>query len=309
MHVVGGSARHLLGPHVWQAGSFKDDSFARLDLTHYSRLSRTQLDQIEDHANEIVSQNRNIEITVLPRMEADSSHGFSIYQGGPPKHDNIRLVSIDGHDLQACGGTHVAKTSEIGEIRIVRSSQVQDGVERLVVMAGEAAREHARQQSELLSESAQILGVQPNDLPQAVERFFKEWKDQRKTIEQLRADIARIRAGGDTSATVKNGIRYVIMEMDGEVKELMATLGELTRDPSKPTVAVIASKQGGGKLVVAITEDSVASEMHDASEIIRVISPAISGSGGGRPTMAQAGGTNPGGIDNALNLARRELGI
>ena len=309
VHVVGGSARHLLGPHVWQAGSFKDDSFARLDLTHYSRLSRTQLDQIEDHANEIVSQNRNIEITVLPRMEADSSHGFSIYQGGPPKHDNIRLVSIDGHDLQACGGTHVAKTSEIGEIRIVRSSQVQDGVERLVVMAGEAAREHARQQSELLSESAQILGVQPNDLPQAVERFFKEWKDQRKTIEQLRADIARIRAGGDTSATVKNGIRYVIMEMDGEVKELMATLGELTRDPSKPTVAVIASKQGGGKLVVAITEDSVASEMHDASEIIRVISPAISGSGGGRPTMAQAGGTNPGGIDNALNLARRELGI
>ena len=203
----------------------------------------------------------------------------------------------------------MAKTSEIGEIRIVRSSQVQDGVERLVVMAGEAAREHARQQSELLSESAQILGVQPNDLPQAVERFFKEWKDQRKTIEQLRADIARIRAGGDTSATVKNGIRYVIMEMDGEVKELMATLGELTRDPSKPTVAVIASKQGGGKLVVAITEDSVASEMHDASEIIRVISPAISGSGGGRPTMAQAGGTNPGGIDNALNLARRELGI
>tara|TARA_B100001109_G_C18796441_1_gene442696 strand:- start:396 stop:1064 length:669 start_codon:yes stop_codon:yes gene_type:complete len=221
----------------------------------------------------------------------------------------IRLVNIEGHDLQACGGTHVSKTSEIGEIRIVRSSQVQDGVERLVVMAGEAAREHARVQSELLSQSADILGVQPQDLPQAVDRFFNEWKDQRKTIEQLRGEIARIRAGGESSATTKDGIRYVIMEMDGEVKELMGTLGELTRDPNNPTVAVIASKEGGGKLVVAITEDSIASEKHDASKIIQAISPAISGSGGGRPTMAQAGGTDPSGIDNALKMARSELGI
>ena len=309
VHVVGGSARQILGSHVWQAGSFKNESLARLDLTHYGRLSRTQLDLIEDHANEIVSQNRNIEISVIPRAEADSSHGFSIYQGGPPKHDMIRLVNIEGHDLQACGGTHVRKTSEIGEIRIVRSSQVQDGVERLVVMAGEAAREHARVQSELLSQSADILGVQPHDLPQAVDRFFNEWKDQRKTIEQLRGEIARIRAGGESSATTKDGIRYVIMEMDGEVKELMGTLGELTRDPNNPTVAVIASKDGGGKLVVAITEDSIASERHDASKIIRAISPAISGSGGGRPTMAQAGGTDPSGIDNALKMARSELGI
>lgn len=309
VHVVGGSARQILGSHVWQAGSFKNESLARLDLTHYGRLSRTQLDLIEDHANEIVSQNRNIEISVIPRAEADSSHGFSIYQGGPPKHDMIRLVNIEGHDLQACGGTHVRKTSEIGEIRIVRSSQVQDGVERLVVMAGEAAREHARVQSELLSQSADILGVQPHDLPQAVDRFFNEWKDQRKTIEQLRGEIARIRAGGESSATTKDGIRYVIMEMDGEVKELMGTLGELTRDPNNPTVAVIGSKDGGGKLVVAITEDSIASERHDASKIIRAISPAISGSGGGRPTMAQAGGTDPSGIDNALKMARSELGI
>jgi alanyl-tRNA synthetase len=294
---------------VWQAGSFKNESLARLDVTHYGRLSRTQLDQIEDHANEIVTQNRNIEITVIPRAEADSTHGFSIYQGGPPKHDMIRLVNIEGHDLQACGGTHVSKTSEIGEIRIVRSSQVQDGVERLVVMAGEAAREHARVQSKLLSESADILGVQPHDLPQAVDRFFNEWKDQRKTIEQLRGEIARIRAGGESSAITKDGIRYVIMEMDGEVKELMGTLGELTRDPSKPTVAVLASREGGGRLVVAITEDSIASEKHDASKIIQAISPAISGSGGGRPTMAQAGGTDPSGIDNALKMARSELDI
>ena len=130
-----------------------------------------------------MTDNRRILTTVLDRAEADKEYGFSIYQGGPPKHEQIRVVEVEGHDIQACGGTHVPNTLEIGEIKIVRSSQVQDGVERLVIMAGDAAREHSRRQSELLSASASVLGVQPEDLPEAVERFFNEWKEQRKAIE------------------------------------------------------------------------------------------------------------------------------
>ena len=101
-----------------------------------------------------MAENRRVLTTVLDRADADKEHGFSIYQGGPPKHDRIRVVEVEGHDIQACGGTHVSNTLEIGEIKIVRSSQVQDGVERLVIMAGDAAREHSRRQSELLSASA-----------------------------------------------------------------------------------------------------------------------------------------------------------
>ena len=309
VHVVGGSARKVLGQHVWQAGSYKSRDLARLDITHFERLTRAQLDQIEDHANLIVESSIDIDIKVVPRSHADEFYGFTIYQGGAPKHDRIRIVDINGHDTQACGGTHVGNTSEISDIRLVRSSQVQDGVERLVVMAGEAAREHARQQTEILTKSADILGVQPEDLPKAVDRFFREWKDQRKTIENLRAEVTRIRAGGDSSATNKDGVRYVLMEMEGEFRDLMSTLGELTRDPQNPTVAILASRSGGGKIVVAITEDTIASKRHNAATIVKAMAPSIKGSGGGKPTMAQASGKDPEGMESAMSAARSELGI
>ena len=309
VHIVGGSARKILGPHVWQAGSYKSEQLARLDITHYERLTREQLDEIEDHANTIVADARPVVTNVLHRAEADRVHGFSIYQGGAPKHDWIRVVEVRGHDTQACGGTHVANSSDVSEIKIVRSSQVQDGVERLVIMAGDAAREHSRRQSELLNASADVLGVRPDDLPDAVRRFFNEWKDQKKAIENLRAEITRIKADGGSSAVKKDGIRYTIMEMDGGFKDLMATLGELTRNPDEPTVAVLASKSGGAKIVVAITENSIASERHDASSLVKAMLSEINGSGGGRPTMAQASGSNPEGIEAAMQVAKSELGI
>lgn len=309
VHIVGGSAREILGSHIWQAGSYKSEQLARLDITHFSRLTRDQLDEIEDHANTIVTENRRVLTTVLDRADADKEHGFSIYQGGPPKHDRIRVVEVEGHDIQACGGTHVSNTLEIGEIKIVRSSQVQDGVERLVIMAGDAAREHSRRQSELLSASASVLGVQPEDLPETIERFFNEWKEQRKAIENLRAELTRIKTEGGSSAIRKDGIRYVLMEMEGDFKDLMSTLAELTRNPDDPTVAVLTSKTGGAKIVVAITENSIASQRHNASKIVEVMAPEIKGSGGGRPTMAQASGSHSEGIEGAMDIARSELGV
>ena len=309
VHIVGGSARKILGPHIWQAGSYKSELFARLDITHFNRLTRDHLDEIEDHANTILTENRRVLTTVLDRADADKEHGFSIYQGGPPKHDRIRVVEVEGHDIQACGGTHVTNTLEIGEIKIVRSSQVQDGVERLVIMAGDAAREHSRRQSELLTASASVLGVQPEDLPEAVERFFNEWKEQKKAIENLRAEITRIKTEGGSSTIRKDGIRYALIEMDGEFKDLMATLGELTRNPDEPTVAILASKTGGAKIVVAITENSAASQRHDASKLVEAMAPEIKGSGGGRSTMAQASGSYSEGIEAAMGIARSELGI
>ena len=309
VHIVGGSARKILGSHIWQAGSYKSEDLARLDITHFNRLTRDQLDEIEDHANTIVTDNRRILTTVLDRAEADKEYGFSIYQGGPPKHEQIRVVEIEGHDIQACGGTHVPNTLEIGEIKIVRSSQVQDGVERLVIMAGDAAREHSRRQSELLSASASVLGVQPEDLPEAVERFFNEWKEQRKAIENLRAEITRVKTEGGSSTIRKDGIRYALMEMEGDFKDLMSTLGELTRNPDDPTVAVLTSKTGGAKIVVAITENSVASQRHNASKIVEAMAPEIKGSGGGRPTMAQASGSYSEGVEAAMEIARSELGV
>ena len=310
VHIVGGSARTILGPHIWQAGSNKGERYARIDLTHYSRLSRDDLDKIEDHANEIIAKNPVVEKLILDRAEADMQFGFELYQGGPPKHTQIRIIKIGEHDVQACGGTHHDNTGEVAELRIIRSSQVQDGVERLQIVAGETAREHARVQERLLNESSEVLGVSPEDLPSAVSRFFDEWKSQQKKIESLEAEIVRLRtSGGGDVAIEKDGIRYAVMEVDGDMKAVMSMLSQLTRDPQNPTLAILGTRDGGGKLIVASTEGTIAAEKHDANEILGAIAGHINGGGGGRPTMAQGGGSNPDGIPEALEAARNLLGL
>jgi alanyl-tRNA synthetase len=310
VHIVGGAARDILGPHIRQAGSNKGQRYARIDLTHYSRMSRDLLDKIEDRANDIVQLNPTVEKIILDRAEADSRFGFDIYQGGPPKHQEIRIIKIGDFDVQACGGTHHDEAGSIGELRIVRSSQVQDGVERLQIVAGDTARDHARQQERILSEASEILGVQSDDLPKAVMKFFQEWKSQQKKISNLEAEIVRLRtSGGGDEAIHKDGIRYVIMESSGDSKQLMKMLSELTRDESKPTLAIIGSKDGGGKIIVATTENTKASEKYNSVEILNAISSHINGGGGGRPTFAQGGGSNPEGIPAALEAAKKMLDV
>jgi alanyl-tRNA synthetase len=300
----------VLGPHIWQAGSNKGEKYARLDVTHYQRLTRSELDEIEDHANEIITQDLTVEKIVLNRAEADAQFGFELYQGGPPKHQEIRVIKIGEHDVQACGGTHHDQTGEIGDVRIIKSSAVQDGVERLQIVAGETAREHARKQEALLGDASDVLGVNAEELPTAVKRFFDEWKSQKKTIDNLEAEIVRLRtSGGGNDSVEKDGIRYVIMEGTGDMRQLLGMIGELTRDPDKPTVAILGSREGGGQLLVAITESSAASERHNAVEILNSISSHIGGGGGGRPTFAQGGGSNPDGLDDALNSAKQLLGL
>ena len=310
VHIVGGAARDILGPHIRQAGSNKGQRYARIDLTHHSRMSRELLDQIEDKANDILQLNPKVEKIVLHRAEADAKYGFEIYQGGPPKHQQIRIIKIGDFDIQACGGTHHDEAGEVGELRIIRSSQVQDGVERLQIVAGDTAREHARKQERILSEASEILGVQSDDLPKAVQKFFQEWKSQQKMISNLEAEIVRLRTtGGGDEAIIRDGIRYVVMESSGDSKQLMKMLSELTRDESKPTLAIIGSRDGGGKIIVATTENTRASEMFNSVEILNSISSHINGGGGGRPTFAQGGGSRPEGIPAALEAARKILDI
>ena len=305
VHIVGGAARRILGPHIYQAGANKSTELARLDITHYRRLSRDDLDAIEILANEVLGQVSRTEKTVLARHEADKKHGFDLYQGGAPKGNEIRVLRIADHDVQACGGTHHDEPGQIGSIRVVRSTAVQDGVERLHIVAGESALQFAREQDGILRETSKTFAVSSEDLPKTAERFFSEWKEQRKRIEQLEAEIVRLRTsgGGDDSISI-DGVRVVIMEVEGNLKQLTSMLQELTRDSNTPTLAVLGSREGGGKLMVACTEESIASERYNAVELLRSIIPHIRGGGGGRPTMAQGGGSHAEGLDDALQAAK-----
>ena len=302
VHIVGGAARRILGPHIYQAGANKSVESARLDITHFKRLTREDLDAIESMANEIIGQVQRTDKTELNRKDADKKYGFDLYQGGAPKGDSIRVLRISDHDVQACGGTHHDEPGQIGSIRVIRSTAVQDGVERLHIVAGQAALNYAREQDELLRRTVDIFGINSEDLPRTAERFFTEWKEQRKRIQHLEAEIVRIKtSGGDDSSHSKDGVRIVVMESDGDLKQMTKMLKELTLDTSNPTLAILGSRVGGGKLMIATTEDTIASERYNAVDILRKISPLISGGGGGRPTFAQGGGSNPDGLDDALN--------
>ena len=129
-------------------------------------------------------------------------------------------------------------------------------------------------------------------------------------IEQLEAEIVRLRtSGGGSDTTELDGVRVVIMEVSGDLKKLTKMLKELTLDESKPTLAVLGSREGGGKLMIAVTENTIASERYNAVDLLRTIAPHISGGGGGRPTLAQGGGSNADGLDDALASARTTVGL
>ena len=309
VHIVGGAARRLLGPHIYQAGANKSVESARLDITHHRRLRRSDLDAIESLANEVVQSVARTEKITLDRKDADRKYGFDLYQGGAPKGSDIRILRISDHDIQACGGTHHDEPGRIGQIRIIRSNAVQDGVERLHIVAGQAAMDHARNQESILRDASDVFQVPVDELAVTATRFFNEWKEQRKRIESLEAEIVRLRTsgGGDDMFEIE-GIRVVIMEVDGDLKQMTKMLKELTLDPSKPTLAVLGSRLGGGKLMVATTEGTVASEKYNSVEILRAISTHINGGGGGRPTFAQGGGSNPDGLPEALGAAKEFIG-
>ena len=218
------------------------------------------------------------------------------------------MKRIADHDIQACGGTHHDEPGQIGSIRIVRSSAVQDEVERLHIVAGEAALTLRE-----VPETALVRRIQARCsastgtiCPRAAARFFKEWKEQRKLIEQLESEIVRLRTSGGGDATSEvDGVRVVVMEIDGDLKSMTTMLKELTLDASAPTLAVLGSRDGGGKLMIAATENTLASERYNAVDLLRSISPHIKGGGGGRPTFAQGGGSHPDGLDDALDAARK----
>ena len=180
VHIVGGAARRILGPHIYQAGANKSVESGRLDITHFRRLNREDLDAIEGLANEVIGKVQRTEKTTLNRKDADRKYGFDLYQGGAPKGSDIRILRISDHDIQACGGTHHDEPGQIGSIRIIRSAAVQDGVERLHIVAGQAALDFAREQGEILRMTSEIFAVSNQDLPKTAQRFFGEWKEQRK---------------------------------------------------------------------------------------------------------------------------------
>ncbi|MGV8141120.1 MAG: alanine--tRNA ligase [Candidatus Woesearchaeota archaeon] len=175
-HILNGAAKKILGNHVWQAGAAKTLEKARLDITHYENPSVEQLAEIEAYANKVVRENLPIVKSFMKRNIAEAKYGFRIYQGGAVPGKELRIVDIVGFDVEACGGTHLDITGDVGQIKILKSSKLQDGIVRIEFTAGLAAEKSLQEKGASLEDIAKILNCTTKQVPGRVEELFIKWK-------------------------------------------------------------------------------------------------------------------------------------
>ena len=292
-HLVGHAARQVLGDHVRQAGAQKHTTSARLDIRHYESVTREQLKEIERVANELVTENVPVTPEWIDRNEAEARYGFDIYQGGIPEGEQIRLIHAD-EDTQACGGTHVSQTGDVGAIKLLGTERIQDGVVRLTYAAGEAAIAATQETEDALDEAAEVLDVDPEAVPETARRFFEEWKDRGKRIADLKEELAEARAEGGETETVEVGnYDAVVTRLDGDMDELRTTANALVEEGK---IAVLGSGVDGAQFVVAVP-DGVGV---DAGDVVGELAARVGGGGGGPPDFAQGGGPDADALDDAL---------
>jgi alanyl-tRNA synthetase len=186
-HILLGALRNILGDHVWQAGAEKTEYKARLDITHYKMPTEEEIKKIEALANNVIDNAIDIKVSLLPRNEAEKKYGFTLYQGGVPMTPTIRVVEIPGWDAQACFGTHVKNTSEVGVIKIVNVDKIADGVIRFEFVASTAIPHYIYQVEDKLKTVAQALSANVAEVDKKVVSFIKDVENLKNLVKTYRA--------------------------------------------------------------------------------------------------------------------------
>ncbi len=292
-HVINAAARIKLGSHIWQAGSDLDENEARLDVTHYKRISMEEAREIEKIANKIVFSSLPVKKEFMPRNIAEKKYGMRLYQGGPPKSSVIRVVEIPGIDAEACGGTHVDNTAEIGMIKIIGIERIQDGVERIRFCAGDKAIEYVQKQEDILKNLSEKLQTDFYELPEATEKIIKENKKLKKEIEKLQKGIGR------GKAIEYKGIKIIMQD-----RLLKEAIRDLTKEKS---VVISTSKKNDNAILTIASSPDLPIE---CSKIAKTVANQLGSKGGGKKTIGQVGvkaGDAEKAKEMALEIVKKEL--
>jgi alanyl-tRNA synthetase len=312
-HVVNGAARRVLGQHVWQFGTQKGTESSRLDISHYRRLAPEEVDKIETLANQAVLQNLQVETTWMPRNEAENRYGFRLYQGGAVPGKEIRVVKTGDWDVEACAGTHLKSTGEIGFIKIIYTERVQDGVERLAYSIGIPALKAVQENEKLLRILSEILNAPLEKLDKTAEKLVKELKEasaeRRKLIKELAArESTGLEAKAQQMVEEIDGIRLARRDFEEEISvdRMVQTANEMIKR-DETTVAIFYGTDGKNARIMVMAGKEALQKGVDANEIVKQASLMIGGGGGGRPNFAQGGGTRPEKLQEAVVKAEETL--
>jgi alanyl-tRNA synthetase len=301
-HILNSAARNNLGSWIWQNSAFKDEDYARLDITHHSALTKQEIKQIENTANEVVQRNLPININVFERSNAEEKYTFRIYQGGAVPSNQVRIVNIDGWDVEACGGTHVNKTGEIGLIKILKTERIQDGVVRLEFVSGNKALQYVQSQDSQLLHIAQSLGSSREKL---IESFDKVTLENDQMKRKFRVLINRFSDNMATTVTHQATKSKSGLKVYGTFDDLMGddyyiSLGEKSINID-PFLVYVALVQDHDRIKVIVFVGDESRKIIKASRIAKEISLKLGGTGGGgTDKFAQGGGKDKSKIDECL---------
>jgi alanyl-tRNA synthetase len=303
-HLISGSARKIIGPWMWQEGSKKDEDKAHIDLAHYEPLTPEEVDKIEKLANEEVKKAIHVDKKVWDRVEAEKKFGFTIYQGAAVPSSKLKICSIGDFEHEACGGTHVDNTKEIGQIIISKVERPTDGTVRIIYMAGKAAENLLKRREEILKQAAEALGVNEEKVPAAAAKLLEKWKDSRKEAEKLKKKKAES-VTGELEFKKMGNIRILVEKVkDADAKQLQ----EISKKLNAPDALFVLFGAGGDNIpVLASVGENAAKKGFNASSLVSEVCKELGGRGGGSPSFAQGVGTEKKKLEEIIKKMKAEL--
>lgn len=297
-HLLHAALRTVLGDHVTQKGSLVAPDKLRFDFGHHKPVSAEQLDAIETMVNREILANKSLDTHLDELEQAIEKGAMALF--GEKYDDRVRVVTIPGFSVELCGGTHCARTGDIGLMRITSETGVAAGVRRIEAQTGHGALRTVQSDRRTLQAVSQGFNTSPDDIPDAVARLQADRKALEKKIVALQRASAK-----DAVATLIGGakdiggVQVLAAAFDGDLREQADRL----RDRLGSSVVVLAAQRGPKvQLLAAATKDIAGARIH-AGKLIQELAPLVGGRGGGRPDLAQAGGTDVAGIDAALARA------
>jgi alanyl-tRNA synthetase len=304
-HVVLGAARRVLGQHAWQAGAQKGVDSVRLDISHYERITDEQVAEIERLAGELIMKCVPVEATWMPREKAEQEYSFILYQGGVVPGREIRVIKTGDWDVEACGGTHVKNTGEIGLIKVLKTERVQDGVERLIFAAGTAALKAIQNRQAILERSASILDA-PLEKVDEYARSVEEEKDKlSKRLQDVRTQLAAVESKDLLSHAEKIGkIKLATaMKKVGEEEDIVALSNQVV-EANPSAVLVVSLVKDSVRIFVAAGKDAIKAGVH-AGKVASELAKIVGGGGGGKEYFGQGGGTKLNNAESTLTSAKK----
>ena len=308
-HLMHKALREVLGDHVQQKGSLVDSEKTRFDFSHNAPLTREERERIEALVNHEVLLNTPTEAASMAFDDALKSGAMALF--GEKYGDEVRVLSI-GSSKELCGGTHVARTGDIGLFRIVGEGGVAAGIRRIEAVTGEGALARVRQQDELLDRSAAALRVPVAELPARIAAVLEQARAAEKELARLKAKMATSQ-GGDLAlqAVDVGGVKVLAARIEGaDAGSLRQSLDQLKQKLG--TAAIVLASDAGAKvtLIAGVTADTTA--RLKAGDLVNHVAAQVGGRGGGRADMAQAGGTDvaalPAALDSVVAWVAERLG-